>query len=75
MWDMGRGETPDTCQRDVQGGEMRALEELLRGMMTFEPTERLTAEQLMRSEYMEKWAMPAWDRQRERGGGKTAAAA
>lgn len=59
MWDMGRGETPDTCQWDTQGGEMQALEELLRGMMAFEHTERLTAEQLMRSEYMEKWAMPA----------------
>ncbi|KAK1589922.1 kinase domain-containing protein [Colletotrichum navitas] len=66
MWDMGRGETPDTCQWDTQGGEMQALEELLRGMMAFEPTERLTAEQLMRSEYMEKWAMPAWERQQER---------
>jgi serine/threonine-protein kinase SRPK3 len=66
IWDMGRGETPETCQWDVQGGEMRALEELLRGMLAFEPAERLTAEQLMRSEYMVKWAMPAWERQRER---------
>lgn len=66
MWDMGRGETHETCQWDVERGEMRALEELLRGMMAFEPAERLTAEQLMRSEYMVKWAMPAWERQRER---------
>ncbi|KAJ8126402.1 hypothetical protein O1611_g7237 [Lasiodiplodia mahajangana] len=48
MWDMGRGETHKTCQWDVERGEMRALEELLRGMMAFEPAERLTAEQLMR---------------------------
>lgn len=60
---MGRGETPETCQWDVAGGEMRALEELLRGMMTFEPSERLTAEQVLRSEYMVKWALPAWERQ------------
>ena len=66
MWDMGRGETPESCQWDVKWGEMRALEELLRGMMAFEPTERLTAEQLMKSEYMVKWAMPAWERQLER---------
>ncbi|KAI0096291.1 kinase domain-containing protein [Nemania sp. FL0031] len=66
MWDMGRGETPETCQWDVERGEMRALEELLRGMMAFEPAERPTAEQLMKSEYMVKWAMPAWERQLER---------
>ncbi|KFY43350.1 hypothetical protein V495_04012 [Pseudogymnoascus sp. VKM F-4514 (FW-929)] len=65
LWDMGRGETSEACQWDVEGGEMRALEELLRGMMTFEPTEKLTAEQLMRSEYMVNWAMPAWERQLE----------
>ncbi|KFY91104.1 hypothetical protein V498_05693 [Pseudogymnoascus sp. VKM F-4517 (FW-2822)] len=66
MWDMGRGETPESCQWDVKGGEMQALEELLRGMMAFELAERLTAEQLMTSEYMVKWAMPAWERQLER---------
>lgn len=45
---------------------MQALEELLRGMMVFEPAERLTAEQLVKSEYMVKWAMPSWERQLER---------
>ncbi|OBT69530.1 hypothetical protein VE03_01057 [Pseudogymnoascus sp. 23342-1-I1] len=66
MWDMGRGETPESCQWDMKGGEMQALEELLRDMMAFEPAERLMAEQLMKSEYMVKWAMPAWERQLER---------
>ncbi|KAK3386145.1 kinase-like domain-containing protein [Podospora didyma] len=66
MWDMGRGETPEACQWDVEGGEMRALEDLLRGMLKFEPAERLSAEQLMTSEYMVKWAMPAWERQLQR---------
>lgn len=63
MWDMGRGKTPETCEWDVEGGELRALEELLRAMLAFEPAERPTAEQLMASEYMVKWAMPAWKRQ------------
>ncbi|KAK3386468.1 hypothetical protein B0H63DRAFT_384865, partial [Podospora didyma] len=66
MWDMGRGETPETCQWAVEGGEMRALEDLLRGMLKFEPAERLSAEELMTSEYMVKWAMPAWERQLQR---------
>ncbi|KAK1771314.1 CMGC/SRPK protein kinase [Phialemonium atrogriseum] len=63
LWEMGRGETPDTCQWDVAGGELRALEDLLKSMMAFEPAERPTAERLMASEYMVKWAMPAWERQ------------
>ncbi len=65
-WDMGRGMTPETCEWDVKGGEMRALENLLRDMLAYEPSERPTAEQLMRSEYMVNWAIPAWERQLER---------
>lgn len=71
MWDMGRGETPETCERDVEGGELRALEELLRAMLAYEPAERPTAQQLMESEYMTRWAMPAWRRQQARGGQST----
>ncbi|KAK8115698.1 hypothetical protein PG984_012200 [Apiospora sp. TS-2023a] len=63
MWDMGRGKTPETCEWDVERGEMRALEELLGSMLSYEAAERPTAEQLMASEYMVKWAMPAWERQ------------
>ncbi|KAL7626508.1 hypothetical protein AAE478_003280 [Parahypoxylon ruwenzoriense] len=59
LWDMGRAETPETCQWDVAGGELQALEDLLRGMLAFEPTERLTVEQLVASEYMTRWALPA----------------
>lgn len=66
LWEMGRGETPETCQLDVAGGELRALEDLLKSMMAFEPAELPTAEQLMASEYMVKWAMPAWERQVKR---------
>lgn len=66
MWDMGRGETQETCEWDVASGEFKALEDMLRAMMTFEPAERPTAKQLMMSEYMVKWAMPAWERQMER---------
>jgi serine/threonine protein kinase len=63
MWEMGRGETPENCEWDVGGGEMRALEDLLTGMLAFEPSERLTAEEVVNSEYMVKWALPAWERQ------------
>ncbi|KAG8162661.1 hypothetical protein KVR01_007139 [Diaporthe batatas] len=66
LWDMGRGETPEDCEWDVAGGEMRALEELLRGMLAFEPTQRLTAEHVMASEYITRWAIPAWERQVKR---------
>ncbi|KAK2758675.1 hypothetical protein FQN54_003365 [Arachnomyces sp. PD_36] len=66
MWDMGRGETPETCEWDVAGGEFKALEDMLRAMMTFEPAERPTVNQLLASEYMVKWAIPAWERQMER---------
>lgn len=69
LWDMGRGETEKTCVWDVAGGEMRALEDMLRGMLAFEPAERPTAEQLLECEYMRKWALPAWERQKERRGG------
>ena len=68
LWDMSRGETPETCEWNVAEGELRALENLLRGMMTFEPAERPTAEHLLVSEYMEKWAMPAWKRQKKQRG-------
>ena len=66
MWDMGRGETPETCEWDVTGGELKALEAMLRAMMTYEPAERPTAKQLLTSEYMVKWAIPAWERQMKR---------
>jgi serine/threonine protein kinase len=64
LWDMGRGETEQTCEWDVAGGEQRALEDFLRAMMTFEPAERPSADQLLGSEYMVKWALPAWERQK-----------
>lgn len=67
LWEMGRGETPETCEWDVAGGELRALEEFLRAMMAFEPAERPTAEQLLASEYMVKWALPAWEKQKKGG--------
>lgn len=60
---MGRGETPETCEWDVAGGELRALESFLRQMMVFEPAERSTARQLLASEYIQRWAMPAWESQ------------
>lgn len=66
MWAMGRGETPEACEWDIEGGEMKALEELLAGMLTFEPRQRFSAEQVLASDYVTKWAMPAWERQMQR---------
>ncbi|OAT10505.1 CMGC/SRPK protein kinase [Blastomyces gilchristii SLH14081] len=66
IWDMGRGDTPDTCEWDVPGGEFNALECLFRAMLSFEPTQRPTAEQLLTFEYTVKWAMPAWENQMKR---------
>ncbi|KAI2291992.1 hypothetical protein LOZ07_004841 [Ophidiomyces ophidiicola] len=47
IWQMGRGETPETCEWDVTGGEFQALESLFGAMLSFEPTQRPTAEQLL----------------------------
>lgn len=69
---MGRGETEQTCEWDVAGGELRALEDLLRAMMAFEPGERPTADQLITFEYVVKWALPAWERQKRRKGARPA---
>lgn len=68
MWEMGRGKTPESCEWDVEGGEIRALEELFGGVLAWEPEERWTVEELVASEYMVKWALPAWERQRRRQG-------
>ena len=65
MWDMDRGK-PGDGQWDFESGELKDLEVMLRGMLAYEPTERLTADQLMKSDYMTKWAIPAWERQQER---------
>ncbi|OAX83059.1 hypothetical protein ACJ72_02589 [Emergomyces africanus] len=53
VWDMGRGETLETYEWDVPGGKFRALE-------------GPTVKQLMMSDFMVKWAMPAWERQMKR---------
>ena len=66
LWGMGRGKTPESCQWDVAGGEFRALEDLFGSMLAYEPAERPTAKQLMASDYMLNWALPAWERQVER---------
>lgn len=65
MWDMGRGDTPETCEWDVKNGEMEALESLLRRMLEYEPSQRITASEALVSEYMVKWALPAWKKQQE----------
>lgn len=63
IWDMGRGTTAETSEFDVRGRELEDLELLLQSMLAYEPCQRPTAKQLLESEYMTKWAMPAWERQ------------
>lgn len=38
--------------------------ELMRGMLAFRPEERLTAEEVLGSEWMRRWALPAVERSR-----------
>lgn len=64
LWDMGLRETKQTCEWDVEGGELRSF--MLMAIMVLEPAERFTADQLLSSEYMVKWALPAWGRQEKR---------
>ncbi|GAB1216743.1 hypothetical protein ATERTT37_005961 [Aspergillus terreus] len=64
LWDMGRGETEQTCEWDIAGGELGALEDFLRAILAFEPADRPTADQLPGSEYMVNWALPVWERQK-----------
>ncbi len=70
LWEMRKGDSPASHRWDVGGGELQAFEDLLKGMIAFEPSERLTAQQLMRSEYMVEWALPAWERQQQRKEGR-----
>jgi serine/threonine-protein kinase SRPK3 len=60
---MGRGEAAETSEFDIQQGEMECLESLLTGMLRYEPAERMMVEEVMQSEYMRRWARPAWERQ------------
>ncbi|KAJ5991401.1 hypothetical protein N7522_011608 [Penicillium canescens] len=57
--DIGRGETEQTYEWDVTGGELHTLDDLLRAMIAFKPAERPIADQLLRYKYMVKWALPA----------------
>ncbi|PYI00006.1 kinase-like protein [Aspergillus ellipticus CBS 707.79] len=54
---MGRGEDPSTCE--FSPIEMKALEGLLRAMLTYEPSERIAISAAVDSEWMEGWGWPA----------------
>lgn len=47
---------------DFNDDEMVAILELMRGMLKFRPEERLTVEEVLRSEWMVKWVMPDYER-------------
>lgn len=54
----------------IDAEEKTALMEMLRSMLSFEPEKRLTAHDVLRCEWMEKWALPDYEESlfRERGG-------
>jgi len=66
LWDMGLREIKQTCEWDVAGSELSSLEDMFRAIMVLESAEQFTADQLLSSEYMVKWALPAWGRQEKR---------
>ncbi|KAL4783312.1 kinase-like domain-containing protein [Aspergillus varians] len=57
MWTMGRGKTSETCE--FEEAEMDSLRSLLAAMLAYEPSERVTAEGALESEYMRRWGRPA----------------
>lgn len=50
----------------MDNDESHAFLDMIKGMLRFRPEERLTADQVLRSEWMSKWALPlvekAWER-------------
>ena len=50
LWSMGRGETPDTCEFSLE--EMRELEASLLAMMEYEPSKKITADEIMHSKFI-----------------------
>ena len=56
---MGRGSASKQC--DFSAEEMASLERFLAAMLRYEPSERITPDEAMRSEYMMRWGRPAVD--------------
>lgn len=57
LWGMGRGQIPEQC--DFSPEELANLENLLVKMLMYEPCDRMTADEAMRSDYMLRWGFPA----------------
>ena len=51
---MGRGE--DALTWEMEEDELRSLEAMLKGMLTYEPSERITSGEAIESEWMVKWS-------------------
>ncbi|KAF5635659.1 kinase domain protein [Fusarium tjaetaba] len=56
----------ETKAEKLDDQESRAFLDMVKGMLRFRPEERMTADQVLRSEWMSKWALPlaekAWER-------------
>lgn len=57
MWDMGRGSTSDTSK--FEADEMNSLQNLLHAMLTYDPSQRISAADAMESDYIVRWGRPA----------------
>jgi serine/threonine-protein kinase SRPK3 len=56
LYAMGRGREPETCE--IGPDEMAALEQLLRAMLTYLPSERVTSSAALTSSWMRQWGLP-----------------
>ncbi|KAL4948538.1 kinase-like domain-containing protein [Aspergillus filifer] len=48
---------------EIEKDEVAAFLDLMRRMLAYRPEDRLTAEEVLRSEWMVKWALPCYERQ------------
>ena len=60
LWNMGRGRTPEQCEFSVE--EMASLGKLLAAMLVYEPSERITIDEVVESDYMTRWGRPALEK-------------
>ena len=56
---LGMGRDSTVKDGDFSSGEMASLERLLAAMLKYEPSQRITADEVMQSEYMKRWGRPA----------------
>jgi hypothetical protein len=66
-WEQRFEETIQQPRREMGMGEFdndesQAFQEMLRGMLVYRPGERLSADQVLNTRWMGKWAIPEWEK-------------